>query len=84
MKTNTDILGYIATGLLNTALIWQNIQSWNSKSTSDISLYWTIQFNAGLLFIIYGIKINSKPLIYGTSIELLLIIGILIAKLIYK
>jgi len=80
-----DIIGYIATLLLNTSLVWQNIKSWKSKSTNDLSLWWTVQINLGLLlWVIYGITINNKPLIFGAGFELILTIGVMIAKLKFK
>ena len=80
-----DVIGYIATIFLNTALIWQNLKSWKSKSTTVLSFWWTIQFNAGLLlWVVYGISIKNMPLIIGGGFELLLTMGVTIAKIKFK
>ena len=80
-----DIIGYIATLLLNTALIWQNYKSWKSKSTTDLSIWWTVRFCIGLLlWVVYGIQINNKPLIIGCGFELVLTLSVMLAKVKYK
>lgn len=85
MLYDMDIIGYIATILLNTALLPQVFKSWRTNKTTDLSYWWTIQFNLGLvIWIIYGILIHNNPLIYGTSFELILSILVMIAKLKFK
>jgi MtN3 and saliva related transmembrane protein len=80
-----DIIGYIATILLNTALIWQNIKSWKTKSTNDLSIWWTVQFCAGLLlFVVYGFKIKSYPIAIGCGFEFILTLSVMLAKIKYR
>jgi len=77
-----DIIGYLATVLLNTALLPQAIKSFRTKSTGDISMWWAIQFNVGLvIWVVYGILIGNRSLIYGTSFELLLSLAVMVAKI---
>jgi MtN3 and saliva related transmembrane protein len=80
-----DNIGYIATILLNTALLPQAIKSFRTKSTGDISLWWAIQFNVGLaVWVVYGFLIGNRPLIYGTSFELVLSLAVMVAKIRFK
>jgi len=77
--------GYLAGAILAVALIPQVYKSYKTKSTTDISLAWNIILVIGLLlYLVYGIGINQKPIIVMNSIEALLSISLVIAKLIYK
>jgi len=80
-----EIVGFIGSGIIASALAPQVIKSWKTKSTGDISLLWNSLLLTGLIiFIIYGIGIKSRPIMIFTSIEASLTLSLLILKLFYK
>jgi MtN3 and saliva related transmembrane protein len=84
MDTAT-ILGYMAGTLTTIAFIPQVIRTWKTKSTKDISLGMFVTFCLGVfLWLVYGIILNSLPVIIANSTVLLLSIVILILKLKYN
>lgn len=84
MDANT-LLG-IAAGLLTTLVfIPQVIRTWRTRSTHDISLVMFLLFNTGLvLWLIYGVRIGSWPIIVANTVTLVLAMSILYFKLRYK
>ncbi|HLM83978.1 MAG TPA: PQ-loop domain-containing transporter [Candidatus Bathyarchaeia archaeon] len=80
-----QFIGYLAGAILAIALIPQVYKSYTTKSTTDISLGWSIILVIGLsLYLAYGIGIGQMPIIVMNSIEDFLAILVLVAKLIYK
>lgn len=80
-----QLIGYISGFIVAVSLIPQVIQAWKTKSTKDISLGWTIILLIGLLlYFIYGIGINEMPIIITNTIETILVLSLIIAKLKYK
>ncbi len=79
---NVDWLG-LAAGLLTTiAFIPQVIKNWQTKSAHDISLGMFSLFSSGVfLWLLYGIAIESTPIIIANSITLLLALTILGLKI---
>lgn len=81
---NTELVGYLAGLIIAISLTPQVIKAWKTKSTKDISVTWNIIYLAGLsLWIVYGIGINSMPLIITISFEALMAISLLMLKLKY-
>lgn len=80
-----ELLGYIATTLSIISFLPQVIKIIKTKSTKDLSLmmYLILAFNQ-ILWLIYAMFINSRPLIIGNSILFLLCSVILIYKLRYR
>ena len=77
--------GYLAGAILAVALIPQVYKSYKTKSTTDISLAWSVILVIGLsLYLVYGIGIKQMPIIVMNTIEDLLAISLVIAKFIYK
>ena len=75
------ILGFAAGFILIIAYVPQVFKTIKTKSTKDISLLFTILiFTGDVLWIIYGIIINSSPLILTNSVLAILISPILIIK----
>ncbi len=75
------ILGFTAGFILIIAYVPQVFKTIKTKSTKDISLLFTILiFTGDVLWIIYGIIINSSPLILTNSVLAILISPILIIK----
>jgi len=80
-----QFFGYLAGFIIAIALTAQVIQAWKTKSTKDISLPWTIILLLGLLlYFIYGFGIKQMPIIVMNTIEVILVISLIVAKLIYK
>jgi MtN3 and saliva related transmembrane protein len=76
-----SILGFAAGFILIIAYVPQVFKTIKTKSTKDISLLFTILiFTGDVLWIIYGIIINSSPLILTNSVLAILISPILIIK----
>jgi len=80
-----EIIGFTAGIFTTLALVPQAIKSWKSKHTKDVSLMWITILTIGIfLWLIYGILINSMPLIAANVVSFLLAVIILILKIKYK
>ncbi|MFZ1082790.1 MAG: SemiSWEET transporter [Candidatus Kryptoniota bacterium] len=81
----TETIGYIAAVLTTTAFVPQFLKVWKTRSTQDISLRMYLILCAGLLlWLIYGIEMNSLPIILANSMTLALALMILAFKIRYK
>ena len=79
------VLGLIAGILTTIAFLPQLIKSWRTKSTHDVSLAMFVVLCTGiLLWIIYGILINSFPVIVANVVTFVIAILILILKIRYE
>jgi MtN3 and saliva related transmembrane protein len=73
-----DVLGYVAASLTTVAFVPQVIKTWKSKSAKDISLIMFLLFNIGIiLWLIYGIVIESMPIILANIVTGILALTIL-------
>ena len=80
-----DLFGFFAALLTTIAFLPQLYKTWNTKSAEDVSLIMLILFITGLIFwIIYGIKINSIPILVANIITFIFNFSILILKLSYR
>ncbi|MFZ3014061.1 MAG: SemiSWEET transporter [Nitrospira sp.] len=78
------ILGITAGTLTTIAFIPQIAKAWQSKSTGDLSWGMVLTFTIGvLLWLIYGIWIDSLPVILANAVTLLLQLGIVSLKIKY-
>ena len=76
------LLGYFAAFCTTVAFLPQALKVWRSKSSKDISLSMFIIFTIGVAsWLIYGWKINDKPIIIANSLTLVFSLFILIHKL---
>lgn len=83
--TTTDLLGLVAGMLTTAAFIPQVVKTWRTRSTHDISLGMFALFNTGLvLWLVYGVMIDSLPIVVSNIITLALALTILVFKLRYK
>ena len=81
----TEFYGYIAAILTTIAFLPQLYKTWVTKSAKDVSLITLILFIIGLIcWIIYGIKINSTPILVANIVTFIFNFSILILKLIYS
>ncbi len=79
---HVDIIGYIAACLTTFSFLVQAIKSWRSKDLSGISVGMYTMFTAGVgLWLLYGIVINSMPLIVTNALTFLFALSILLMKL---
>ena len=79
------IIGLVAGIFTTFANLPQFIRSWKTKSTKDLSLAWIIILALGVfLWFIYGVMINSIPVMVANFFTEILIFGILYLKLKYK
>jgi MtN3 and saliva related transmembrane protein len=79
------ILGYLAGALTTTSLIPQIIKIIKTKSARDVSLIMFLTFTVGIaLWIVYGIAINSAPVIIANAVALIFGLLVLWLKLRYQ
>ncbi len=77
-----ELIGYIATLLSVVSFIPQVVKSWKTKSTQDVSLPMYFIFTASqLLWLLYGLLIQSWPLAVANAIIFVLSLSILLLKL---
>lgn len=81
----TEFYGFIAAILTTIAFLPQLYKTWTTKSAEDVSLITLILFIIGLIcWMIYGIKINSTPILVANIVTFIFNFSILILKLIYS
>ena len=77
-----DIIGYLAALLTTFSFLVQAIQSWRTRDLSGISVGMYSMFTLGVgLWLIYGIVIESWPLIATNTLTFLFALSILLMKL---
>ncbi len=77
-----DIIGYLAALLTTFSFLVQAIQSWRTRDLSGISVGMYSMFTLGVgLWLIYGIVIESWPLIVTNALTFLFALSILLMKL---
>lgn len=68
-----DIIGYASAFLTTTAFVPQAYQSWKTRDLSGISLPMYTMFTLGVAgWLLYGLAINSLPVIIANAITLML------------
>ena len=79
------LIGALAGILTTTAFLPQVIKTWKTKQTKDISLGMFAILTIGVvLWLVYGILINSLPVIIANVITFILAFIILMLKIRYK
>lgn len=80
-----EVLGLIAATLTTTAFVPQVYKAWKDKSTRDISLVMYLVLCIGLvLWMIYGVLIQSLPVILANAITFLLVGAMVLLKIRHK
>ena len=80
-----DLFGFSAASLTTIAFLPQLYKTWRTKSAEDVSLITLILFLTGLIcWIIYGLKINSIPILVANVITFIFNFSILILKVSYN
>jgi len=78
------LLGLIAGTLTTIAFVPQLVKTWKTRSTKDVSLGMFSIFCTGvLLWLIYGVLIQSVPVALANGVTLVLAGAILFLKLKY-
>lgn len=78
------MLGLAAGTLTTAAFVPQLVKAWRSRSTGDLSWGMLVTFSTGvLLWLIYGVWIDSLPVVLANAITLLLQAGIVSLKIKY-
>jgi MtN3 and saliva related transmembrane protein len=76
------ILGLIAATLTTSSFIPQALKTWKTKRTKDLSLPMYIATTIGVfMWLVYGVLLNSLPLIIANTITLILVFCILVLKI---
>jgi MtN3 and saliva related transmembrane protein len=79
------LLGLVAAALTTTAFLPQLLKTWRTKSAKDVSLWMLITFSLGVfLWLIYGLYIQSLPVIIANAVTLVLSSINLILKIRYE
>jgi MtN3 and saliva related transmembrane protein len=79
------LIGLIAGTLATISFVPQVIKVWKTKSTRDISLGMFVLFCTGVfLWLVYGLMINSLPVILANAVTFILASVILYFKIKYK
>jgi MtN3 and saliva related transmembrane protein len=79
------IIGFVAGILTTIALVPQVAKALKTKLTRDVSLLWAITLTTGVfLWLVYGILINSLPVILANFFSFILSVIVLILKIKYK
>ena len=80
-----DLFGFSAALLTTIAFLPQLYKTWKTKTAEDVSLVMLILFITGLIcWIIYGLKINSIPILTANIITFIFNFSILILKITYS
>jgi MtN3 and saliva related transmembrane protein len=83
--TLLDLLGLSAGSLTTLSFVPQVIKTWRSKSADDISTGMFVIFSIGLvMWLIYGLYLQSLPIIVSNIVTLVLTVVILILKYRYS
>jgi MtN3 and saliva related transmembrane protein len=76
-----DVVGYAAGFLATAAFVPQVVKTFKERSTRDISLGMYVLFCAGVaLWLVYGVLIDSSPVIVSNVVTLALSGAVLILK----
>lgn len=77
-----DWMGSVAAALTTTSFFPQVWQVWRTRHTKDISLGMYAIFTSGVaMWLVYGILLNSWPIIIANSITVCLAGAVLVMKL---
>jgi MtN3 and saliva related transmembrane protein len=80
MITN-DLIGSVAGTLTTLSFLPQVLKTYRSRSAKDISLVMFLLFSLGVfLWLLYGLSIQSMPIIISNFITLVLSLSILVMK----
>lgn len=80
-----DIIGLIAGTLTTISFLPQVHKSFKTKSVKDFSWLYLLIFGSGVLFwFIYGLSLNSIPILLANIVTFSLVLGLVFMKVKYK
>lgn len=80
-----DVLGFIAATLTTLSFLPQLLKTWQTKSAGDVSLLMLSTFSVGVfLWLLYGMFIQSWPVIVANFLTLIFNLLILSLKIRYE
>jgi MtN3 and saliva related transmembrane protein len=80
-----NVLGLTAGSLTTVAFLPQVLKTWRTRATGDLSLGMFAIFSSGtLLWAIYGLLIQSLPIVIANGVTLALALMILYFKIRYR
>ncbi|WP_442264635.1 SemiSWEET family sugar transporter [Tenacibaculum sp. ZS6-P6] len=80
-----EILGYLAAFLTTASFLPQVYKTWKTKSTEGLSLsMYTIFFTGIVCWLVYGIYLNSLPIILANTITGVSAFLLIVMKLKFK
>lgn len=81
----TEIIGFIAAIFTTLAYVPQFMKVWKSRSAKDVSTRMYLMMCTGvLLWLVFGIRLRSLPIILANGVTLVLTLAILVLKLRHK
>jgi MtN3 and saliva related transmembrane protein len=84
MSNLNFIVGLAAAVLTTLAFVPQVVKVWKTRSTSDISLKMYVAFTLGsVLWLVYGLLIDSWPVILANAVTAILSGSVLVMKIRY-
>lgn len=85
MTGMTDAIGFLAGALTTIAFVPQALKMYTTKSGKDVSARMLLIFSAGvILWLTYGIMIESLPVILANVVTLILSVAIIVLKIRYS
>ncbi|MEB8345934.1 SemiSWEET transporter [Flavobacteriaceae bacterium KMM 6898] len=85
MMDKIEIIGLAAAILTTASFVPQVYKAWKQKATKDISLTMYLSLFVGLvLWLIYGIQIESLSIILANAVTGLLVLMVILLKIKYK
>ncbi|MCF6279160.1 MAG: SemiSWEET transporter [Flavobacteriaceae bacterium] len=85
MDFNIEIIGLIAAFFTTAAFVPQVIKTWKTKEVENLSLTMYLTMLTGVvLWLIYGININSLSIILANIVTITLVCVIIFLKFRYK
>jgi len=85
MTDTYEIIGLVAALMTTSAFVPQVYKTWKSKSADSLSLSMYIIFFIGIiLWLIYGIHLNSLAIIIANSVTAVLALLLIVFKLRFK
>ena len=85
MTGMADAIGFLAGALTTIAFVPQALKMYTTKSGKDVSARMLMIFSAGVfLWLIYGIMIESLPVILANIVTLILSGAIIVLKIRYS
>jgi MtN3 and saliva related transmembrane protein len=81
----TESIGFAAAACTTLAFVPQALRVWRTRSAEDISLVMYLVMVTGVaLWIVYGLRIHSQPLVVANSVTLVLAGAVLVGKLRFR